>query len=157
MWDEVEERKGRMALVAIYQTVPEDVLLMLGEKDSTMAAWETLQSMHVGVKEAKVQILKSEFEAIRMKDSESIDDFAMKFKTIVSGIRSLGDMVEKIFFVKKFLRAVLPRFMQIVTSIEQFNDLKNMSVAEVVGCFKVHEERLRGYEDKGGKTLLTHT
>ena len=38
--------------------------------------------------------------------------------------------------------------MQIGTSIEQFDDLKNMSVEEVVGRLKVHEERLRGYEDK---------
>ena len=70
-----------MALAAIYQSVSEDVLLMLAEKDSTKVAWEMLQTMHVGVgyvKEAKVQILKSEFEAIRMKDGESIDEFAMK-------------------------------------------------------------------------------
>lgn len=52
----------------------------------TKVTWETLQTMHVGVdcvKEAKVQTLKSEFEAIHMKDGESIDDFAMKLITIV--------------------------------------------------------------------------
>ena len=76
------------------------------EKDSTKATWETLQTMHVGVdhvKEAKVQTLKSEFEAIHMKDGESIDDFAMKLTTIVSDIRPLGDIVEEISVVKKFL------------------------------------------------------
>ena len=44
--------------------------------------------MHVGmerVKEAKVQTLKSEFEAIYMKNIDSIDDFAMKLAMIVSG------------------------------------------------------------------------
>ena len=71
----------------------------------------------------------------------------MKLMTIVSGIRSLGDMVEEIFVVKKFLRIVSPRFMQIVTSIEQFSDLKNMSVEEFVGRLKVHEDRLRDFED----------
>ena len=47
---------------------------------------------------------------------------------------------------------------QIATSIEQFDDLKNMSDEEVVGHLKVHEERLRGYEDKEEKKylLLTH-
>ena len=94
-------RKDRMALVAICQAVSKDILLML-------AAWETLQTMHVGVervKEAKVQTLKSEFEAIRMKDGESIDDFAMKLTMIVSNIHPLGDVVEEISVVKKFLRA----------------------------------------------------
>ena len=56
--DEVEEHKDRMTLAAIYEIVSEDVLLMLAEKDSAKVAWETLQTMHVGVErvnEAKVQ------------------------------------------------------------------------------------------------------
>ena len=146
----IEEHKDRMALAAIYQAELEDVLLMLVEKNSAKTAWETLQAMYVGekrVKEAKVQTLKSEFEAIRMKDGESIDDFAMKSMMIVSGIRSLGYMVEEISVVKKFLQNVPPRFIQ-----------KNMLVEVVVGCLKVHEERLRGDEDKEKEKylLLTH-
>ena len=117
--DDVDERKDRMTLAAIYQVVLEDIFLMLAEKDSSKEAWETLQTMHVGVKrvkEAKVQTLKSEFEAICMKDGESADSFTMKFSTIV--IHSLGDKVEEISIVKKFLEVILPRFMQIVSSIE---------------------------------------
>lgn len=40
--DEVEEHKDMMAIVAIYQVVPEDVLLMLAGKDSPKVVWETL-------------------------------------------------------------------------------------------------------------------
>lgn len=61
---DVEAHKDRMALTAIYQGVPEDVLLMIGEKDSAKKAWETLRTMHMGAErviEAKVQTLKSEF------------------------------------------------------------------------------------------------
>nr|GEU85354.1 hypothetical protein [Tanacetum cinerariifolium] len=146
----VEDRQDRMALAAIYQAIPEDVLLMLADKDTAKEAWETLHTMHMGaerVKEAKIQTLKSDFEVIRMKDSGSMDEFAMRLNTIVTGIRSLGDTIEEITVVKKFLRAVLIRFMKIVTSIEQFGDLKNMTVEEVVGRLKTHEERLRGYGD----------
>ena len=128
VWDafehgDVEERKDRMALATIYQ-----------------AMWETLQTMQVGVerfKEAKVQTLKSEFKAICMKNDESIDDIAMKLTTIINNIHTLGNVVEEISVIKKFLRLVLPRFMQIVTSIEQFSDIKNISVEEVVGRPKV--------------------
>ena len=164
VWDaiehgDIEEYKDRMALAAIYQAVPQDVLLMLVDKDKAKEMRETLRTMHVGVKrvkEAEVQILKSEFEAICMKDGESIDEFSMKLTMIVSGICSLGDMVEEISVIKKFLRAVPPRFMQIVTSIEQFGNLKNMLVEEVVHRLKVHEERLRGYEDKEEEKHLLH-
>lgn len=74
----MDERKDRMARAAIYQAIPEDVLLMLAEKDTAKEAWETLKMMHMGtdrVKEAKIQILRSDFEVIRMKDGESVDDF----------------------------------------------------------------------------------
>ncbi|XP_047322533.1 uncharacterized protein LOC124926366 [Impatiens glandulifera] len=130
-----------MTLATIYQALPEDVLLMVAEKDSAKEAWETLKTMHVGVervKEAKVQTLRTHFEAIRMKDGETVDDFAMKLTSIVTGIRSLGE--------------------KIVTAIEQFADLKNMTVEEVVGHLKVHEKRLRGYGDREEEKhlLLTH-
>ena len=63
-----------MILAVIYQAVLEE--LMLAKKDSAKTTWEMLQTMHVGVElveEAKVS-LKSEFEAICMKDGESIND-----------------------------------------------------------------------------------
>ncbi|XP_047331310.1 uncharacterized protein LOC124934857 [Impatiens glandulifera] len=107
-----------MALAAIYQALPKDVLLMR-------------------VKEAKVQTLKTQFEAIRMKNGELVDDFSMKLTFIFIGIRSLGE--------------------KIVTLIEEFGDLKNMIVEEIIGHLKVHDERLRGYEYQEEKYIfLTH-
>ena len=85
-WYDVEERKDRMTLAAIYHVVLEEVLLMLAEKDSAKPMWKMLQTMHVGVervKEAKVHTLRSEFEAIRMKDDESINNFFMKLTMII--------------------------------------------------------------------------
>ena len=76
----------------------------------------------------------------------------MKLTMIVNDICSLGDVVEEISVVKKFFRVVLPRFMHIVTSIEHFGELQNISVKEVFGRLKVHKERQRGEE-----IPLTHT
>ena len=109
MWDTiehggVEEHKDRMALATIYQVVSVDVFLMLAKKDSAKATWEMLQTIHMSVecvKEAKGQTLKSELKTICMKDGESIDDFAKKLTMI--GIHLLGDIVEEISVVKKFL------------------------------------------------------
>ncbi|KAI3751256.1 hypothetical protein L2E82_22304 [Cichorium intybus] len=63
VWDaiqnaRVDEQTDRMALAAIYQAIPEDVLLMLAEKDTAKEAWETLKMMHMGadrLKEAKIE------------------------------------------------------------------------------------------------------
>ena len=111
-----------MALAAIYQGVSEDVLLTLAEKDSAKETWEVLKMMHMGaerIKEAKAQTLKTEFELLRMKDGESVDDFTMKLTTIVNGIRALEDKVEEACIVKKFLRAVPPRYLEIIYKIDR--------------------------------------
>lgn len=90
-----------------------------------------------------------------MKDTEIIDDFAMKVNNILSNIRALGEKVEEAYVVKKLLHAVLSRFLQIASTIEQFADLDKMMVEEVIGRLKAHEERVRGHSESGeGKLLL---
>ncbi|XP_074328471.1 uncharacterized protein LOC141666381 [Apium graveolens] len=48
------------------------------------------------------------------------------------------------YVVKKLLRAVPSKFLQIASTIEQFGKLEEMSIEEVIGSLKVHGERLRG-------------
>ena len=157
----MSSKTAKIALASIYQALPEDVLLMVTGKDSAKQAWETLKTMHIGVErdnEVKVRTLRTHFEAIRIKDGESVDDFAKKLTSVVAIIRSLEEKVEEIYVVKKFLRALPQKYMQIVTEIEQFGDLKNMTIEEVVSRLKVHEERLRGYDEReeDKHLLLTH-
>ncbi|XP_074346777.1 uncharacterized protein LOC141685585 [Apium graveolens] len=107
------------------------------------------------VKKVKVQTLKAEFENLTMKEAESIDDFSMKLNVLVTNIWTLGETVEENYIVKKFLRAMPSKFLQITSSIEQFGDLEQMSVEEIIGSLKGHEERLRGQsKNTGGKLLL---
>lgn len=67
----VDAHKEKIALAMIYQGIPEDQLLALEDKKTTKDAWEALKTMCQGadkVKEAKVQTLRAEFEALTMKD-----------------------------------------------------------------------------------------
>lgn len=154
---DVDERKDQMALAAIYHGIPEETLLLIAEKETAKEAWEMLKTMHMGVErvmEAKVQTLKTELDALRMKDGESIDDFAMKLTSIVSKIRALGEKVEEAYVVKKLLRVVPKKFLQVVSTIEQFGDFNIMTVEEVIGRLKAYEERIRIYADDEGEHLL---
>lgn len=90
-----------------------------------------------------------------MKDTDTVDDFSMKLSSLVTNIRALGEDVTESYVVKKLLRAV-PSFLQIASTIEQFGDLKLMTLEETVGSLKAHEERIKGQtETGGGKLLLT--
>nr|GFD48721.1 hypothetical protein [Tanacetum cinerariifolium] len=72
-------------------------------------------------------------------------------------IQALGEKVEEAYIVKKLLRAVPSKFLKIASTIEQFGDLDTMTVEEVIGQLKDHEERVRGKSESGeGKLLLTH-
>ena len=107
VWDAVEPRtsntfvemkKDMMALAAIYQGIPEDLLLSLSEKKTAKEAWEALKTMFMGanrVKTEKIQTLKAEFESLNMKESEGVDEFAAKINHVVSTMRTLGDKVEE--------------------------------------------------------------
>ena len=155
----IEEKTDKVALAMIYQGIPEDMLLSIAEKKTAKEAWEAIKTMCQGadrVKKARVQTLKAEFESLRMDDNEQLDDFYMKLNGIVSTIRALGEEISESYVVKKLLRAVPSKFLQIASTIEQFGNLEKMSVEETIGSLQAHEERLKGQnENVGGKLLLT--
>ncbi|CAM8905468.1 unnamed protein product [Rhodiola kirilowii] len=169
LWDVVENaavaatdpRRDKMALAPIYQCIPEDTLLAIAEKKTAKDAWLTLKTMHLGaerVKNARVQTLRTEFELLRMKDGESLDEFAMKLTSLVNRIRGLGQAIEEVHVVKKLLRAVSKRFLPIVSTIEQFGDIDKMPLDEAIGRLKAHEKRVRAADDvEGEKLMLSHS
>ncbi|XP_074377775.1 uncharacterized protein LOC141719299 [Apium graveolens] len=155
----IEDRTEKIALAAIYQGILEDVFLSVAEKKMAKEAWNAVKTMCLGadrVKTARIQTLKAKFETLSMKDTESLDDFCMKLYGLVTTIRALGEEVKEAYIVKKLLRAVPTKFLQIASTIEQFRDLETMIVEETVGSLKAHEERVRGQvEPSGGQLLLT--
>ncbi|XP_074337184.1 uncharacterized protein LOC141674364 [Apium graveolens] len=155
----IDEKMDKRALAVIYQGIPEDILLSIAEKKTSMEAWNAIKTMSLGaekVKMAKAQTLKCEFESIRMKENEQLDEFYLKLNSLVTNIRALGETVEEAYVVKKLLRAVPSKFLQIASAIEQFGNLEAMSVEEVIGSLTAHEERLKGgTETSHGQLLLT--
>ncbi|WP_203255426.1 retrotransposon gag domain-containing protein, partial [Klebsiella pneumoniae] len=122
----INAKKNKLAKATIFNVIPEDILFLVSKKESAHEVWEALKTMFLGadrVKSARVQTLKEEFDALKMRSTESIDDYAIKVGALVSKIRELGDMMEDSVVVKRMLRSLPSRFLQIVSSIEQFVDL----------------------------------
>ena len=58
-------------------------------------AWDILKTAHEGtkvVKDSKLQVLKTQFETIRMEDDECFNDFQVKLMDIVNQSHQLGDL-----------------------------------------------------------------
>lgn len=78
----------------------------------------------------------------------------MKLNGLVTSIRTLEQDLKEAYIVKKLLRAVLLKFLQIASTIEQFTDLEKILFEETVGSLKAHEERMNGQVEDGVRKLL---
>ncbi|XP_074569654.1 uncharacterized protein LOC141826311 [Curcuma longa] len=160
---QVDAKKDKKARAYILQCVPEDILLQIAKKKTTKEVWDSLKTRYLGsdrVKKARVQTLKSEFDALRMKETETIDEFADKLSALSSKFSTLGATLEDSSLVKKLLDSVPDKFFPIVAGIEQFHDLETMPFEEAIGRLKAYEERtlqLHGNTNNTeGELLLTH-
>lgn len=61
--------------------------------------------------------------------------------------------MEKLSVVRKILRAVPDKFLQITSDIEKFGDVKVMTVEEIVGRLKAHK-RMKGRNESAGRELI---
>jgi len=113
----VDEKKNNSARDFIFQAVPEDVLLQVSKKRTAKEIWEALKVRYLGatrVQKARLHTLKSDFEALRMKDGETIDEFSGKLSGMVSKYSSLGATLEDNILVRKLLDSVPDKYLQLV-------------------------------------------
>ncbi|XP_076904526.1 uncharacterized protein LOC143560001 [Bidens hawaiensis] len=152
VWDTIgsdlaEDEKKDLAIALLFRSIPENLIMQVGNQETAKDLWAAIKSCHLGadrVREARLQTLTTEFDNLKMRDSESIDDFARKLSSLASKSVALGEEIEETKMVKKFLKT-LPRskYIQIVASLEQVLDLNKTGFEDVVGRLKAYEERIK--------------
>jgi hypothetical protein len=112
--------------------------------------WEILKTAHEGttkVKSAKLQLLTTKFENLKMLEDECIQDYHLNILDIVNDFDSLGEKISDEKLVRKILRSVPKRFDMKVTAIEEAQDISSMKVDELVGSLQAFE-LANGYKKK---------
>ncbi|XP_048532461.1 uncharacterized protein LOC125511199 [Triticum urartu] len=164
MWEavetgDVEYEEDRLAMEAILRSVPEEMVLTLGAKETAKEAWDTITTLRIGVErvwESKAQTLRLQYEELRFKAGEQVDDFALRLQGLVNELATLGDHIDNKMVILKFLRVVPRQYKQLAWSIESLVDLSTMTIEELVGRLKVVEERGDEADNRaGGELLLT--
>ncbi|KAK9063254.1 hypothetical protein SSX86_017124 [Deinandra increscens subsp. villosa] len=141
---EIDPKKDSATIAYLYQALLENMILQVVRLEHASEIWAAIKSRFIGVeilKKARLQTIKSEYEALRMKDTETIDDFVARLSAISSKVSELGEQIEEAVLVRKLLDSVPNHFIQIVASIEQFVDLETMKFQELIGRLKAFEER----------------
>ncbi|GJV62177.1 retrovirus-related pol polyprotein from transposon TNT 1-94 [Tanacetum coccineum] len=70
---------------------------------------------------------------------ESIDSAFARFNTIITSLKALDEGYSSKNYVRKFLKALHPKWRAKVTAIEESKDLTSLSLDELIGNLKVHE------------------
>ncbi|GJV30278.1 hypothetical protein Tco_1386726 [Tanacetum coccineum] len=74
---------------------------------------------------------------------ESIDKCIAKFNTIIASLKALDESFSSKNCVRKFLRALHPKWRAKVTVIEESKNLTTLSLDELIGNLKVYEEVIK--------------
>ncbi|XP_074347366.1 uncharacterized protein LOC141686215 [Apium graveolens] len=113
-------------------------------------AWEILQKSFQGVKKVKkvrLQVLRGEFENLKMKTSENIGEFVTRLKAITNEMKRNGESLDDVRVMEKLLHSLTRKFDYVVTSIEESKDLSTISIDELVGSLQAHEQLMNQYDD----------
>jgi hypothetical protein len=152
-----------MALDAITSAVPQEMLALLTVKATAAEAWEALRSLRIGseaVQNARAQRLRTEFESIRFKEGETVDDFTMHLGSLVTELGTLGEVIKEQQVVQKLPQVVPKHLSQVAVTIEVTQDLSKLTLEDAGGRLRAVEDR--AMEDDAlpppridGKLLLT--
>ncbi|KAG9454468.1 hypothetical protein H6P81_007372 [Aristolochia fimbriata] len=132
-------RKDTKALYFLFQGVDESKFEKISGVKTSKQAWEILQRSCQGVdrvKKVRLQTLRTKFELLKMRDTESASDYVTRVETLINEMKRNGEKLEEFAFI--------------VATLEEFKDLSSMMIDELVGSLQTHEQRMNGLLD-GGK------
>lgn len=133
-------------MVVMFSAIFEVIITHINVEKIIKQTYEALKMMNEStthLHKFKIQSLKKDFEILYMGEDELVIDYVDKFSRIVTQKRNLGEKIFECDVVSKLLHLVSSKFDSITSSIEQFQDLDSLTLEEIVGSLKVHEDKLK--------------
>ncbi|GJZ79874.1 retrovirus-related pol polyprotein from transposon TNT 1-94 [Tanacetum coccineum] len=108
-------------------------------KSKDLDLWHVITNGNSQVKDNKIDLLVQQYEQFVISEDESIDSAFARFNTIITSLKALDEGYSSKNYVRKFLRALHPKWRAKVTAIEELKDLTLLSLDELIENLKVHE------------------
>ncbi|GJZ21828.1 retrovirus-related pol polyprotein from transposon TNT 1-94 [Tanacetum coccineum] len=144
---QTDDIKKRLAInneakMVIYNALPRKEYERIFMCNTATEIWKTLLITHQGnsqFKENKIDLLVQQYEQFVISKDESVDSAFARFNTIITSLKALDEGYSSKNYVRKFLRALHPKWRAKVTAIEESKDLTSLSFDELIGNLKVHK------------------
>ncbi|GKA81047.1 zf-CCHC domain-containing protein [Tanacetum coccineum] len=143
--------KNNEAKMVIYNALPRKEYERIFMCQTAKEIWDTLLITHQGnnqVKANKIDLLVQQYEQFMIPEEESIDNAFAKFNTIITSLKALDEGFSSKNCVRKFLRALHPKWRAKVTAIEESKNLTTLPLDELIGNLKVYEEVKKEVSDE---------
>nr|GEY28074.1 zf-CCHC domain-containing protein/DUF4219 domain-containing protein/UBN2 domain-containing protein [Tanacetum cinerariifolium] len=131
--------EGKMV---IYNALPRKEYERIFMCNTAKEIWKTLLITHQGnnqAKDNKIDLLVQQYEQFVISEDENIDSAFARFNTIITSLKALDEGYSGKNYVRKFLRALHPKWRANVTAIEESKDITSLSLDELIENLKVHE------------------
>nr|GEU90346.1 retrovirus-related Pol polyprotein from transposon TNT 1-94 [Tanacetum cinerariifolium] len=142
--DDLKKRlaKNNEAKMVVYNALPRKEYERIFMCNTAKEIWKTLLITHQGnshVKDKKIDLLVQQYEQFIISEDESIDSAFATFNTIITSLKALDEGYSSTNYVRKFLRALLPKWRAKVMKIKESKDLTSLSLDELIKNLKVYE------------------
>ncbi|GJV79779.1 hypothetical protein Tco_1515649 [Tanacetum coccineum] len=87
---------------------------------------------NIQVKDNKIDLFVQQYEQFIISEDESIDSAFARFNNIITSLKALDEGYSSKNYVRKFLRALHPKWRAKVTAIEESKDLTSLSLDELL-------------------------
>nr|GEX59305.1 hypothetical protein [Tanacetum cinerariifolium] len=129
--------------MVIYNALPRKEYENNFMRNTAKEIWKTLLITHQGnsqVNDNKINLLVQQYEQFVIFEYESIDSMFAKFNTIITSLEALEEGYSSKNYVRKFLRALHPKWRAKVAAIKESKDLTSLSFNEFIRNLNEDEE-----------------
>ncbi|GJX49587.1 retrovirus-related pol polyprotein from transposon TNT 1-94 [Tanacetum coccineum] len=153
--------KNNEAEMVIYNALPRKEYERIFMCNKAKEILKTLLITHQGnnqVKDSKIDLLVQQYEQFVISKNEFIDSAFARFNIIITSLKALDEGYSSKNYVRKFVRALHPKWRAKVSAIEESKDVTTLSLDELIGNIKVHEMIIKKDSEivkaKGERTSL---
>ncbi|GJQ93413.1 hypothetical protein Tco_0004552 [Tanacetum coccineum] len=125
--------KNNEAKMVLYNALPKKEYERIFTCKTAKDIWQLLLITHQGnsqVNDNKIDLLVQQYEQFTILEEESINSGFARFNTIITILKALDEGFSSKNYVRKFLRALHPKWRAKVMAIEELKDLLSLALDE---------------------------